>query len=74
MAQAVLSVPDISCEHCEKTITETLLPQRGVQTVRVDIPAKQVHLTFDPEVLPLEAVQDLLAQEEYPVSEARMES
>ena len=72
MAQAVLSVPDISCEHCQKTITETLQPQQGVQSVRVDIPAKLVYLDFDPEVLPLERVEDMLANEEYPVAQARM--
>jgi copper chaperone len=72
MAQAVLSVPDISCEHCQKTITETLQPQQGVQSVRVDIPAKLVYLDFDPEVLPLERVEDMLAKEEYPVAQARM--
>jgi copper chaperone len=74
MAQAILTVPDISCEHCEKTITETLLPQAGVQSVRVDIPAKQVHLDFDPNVLPLSRVEELLAEEEYPVSDSRTES
>ena len=72
MAQAVLSVPDISCEHCQKTITETLQPQQGVQSVRVDIPAKLVYLDFDPEVLPLERVEDMLANEEYRVAQARM--
>ena len=74
MAQAVLTVPDISCEHCEKTITETLQDQQGVKSVRVDIPARQVHLDFDPNVLPLSRVADLLAEEDYPVSQSQMQS
>ena len=74
MAQAVLTVPDISCEHCEKTITEALRDQQGVTSVRVDIPAKQVHLDFDPSVLPLARVSEILADEDYPVSQSQMQS
>ena len=39
MATTVLNVPDISCEHCERTITNALQPVDGVRSVRVDIPA-----------------------------------
>ena len=40
MASAVLNVPDISCEHCERTITNALTPVDGVRTVNVDIPTR----------------------------------
>ncbi len=47
MSRTVLSVPDISCEHCEKTITGALTAQPGVRSVKVDIPQKQVTLDYD---------------------------
>src|SRR5690242_6334711 len=42
MSQAVLSVPDISCEHCARTVTNALTPLAGVENVSVDIPSKSV--------------------------------
>lgn len=71
MAQAILEVPDISCEHCERTIKQTLEPQAGVQAVRVDIPAKRVSLTYDPALISLERVGELLDEEGYPVRSSR---
>ncbi len=68
MAQTVLNVPDISCGHCEKTITEALTPLAGVQTVRVDIPARQVHVQYDDGAVNVERMKDVLAEEDYPVS------
>ena len=47
MATTVLNVPTISCERCERTITNALQPVDGVRTVRVDIGAHQVHVDFD---------------------------
>jgi copper chaperone CopZ len=38
MATTVLNVPDISCEHCERTITGALSPVEGIRPVDVDIP------------------------------------
>ena len=38
MATSILNVPDISCEHCERAITNALTPISGVRSVNVDIP------------------------------------
>lgn len=67
MAQAILKVPDISCEHCERTIKQTLGPQPGVRQVRVDIPARQVYLEYDESQIDLARVGELLDEEGYPV-------
>jgi copper chaperone len=66
VSQATLNVPDISCEHCEATITRALGSQPGVRSVRVDIPAKQVHLEYDPAQLSLERVKAVLEEEDFP--------
>jgi copper chaperone len=67
MATTVLNVPDISCEHCEHTITGALTPVAGIRTVNVDIPARQVHVDFDEAVVNLNMLKDILKEEEYPV-------
>jgi copper chaperone len=65
--QTVLNVPDISCEHCERTITEALQPMAGVRSVSVDIPARQVHVAYDPAQVSVERMKEVLSEEEYPV-------
>jgi copper chaperone len=62
-----LSVPDISCEHCERAITEALAPVEGVRDVRVDIPAKQVRVEYDETVVNLNKLREVLQEEDYPV-------
>ncbi|HVG95888.1 MAG TPA: heavy-metal-associated domain-containing protein, partial [Chloroflexota bacterium] len=37
MTTAVLTVPEISCDHCARTITEALTPVEGVRRVSVDV-------------------------------------
>jgi len=67
MAITVLNVPDISCEHCEHTITTALSPVEGVRDVTVDIPAKQVHITYDDAVISVDKMKEVLEDEDYPV-------
>jgi copper chaperone len=68
MATTVLNVPDISCEHCERTITNALTPVDGVRTVKVDIPTKQVRVEYDESVVDVNTMQEVLKEEDYPVA------
>jgi len=70
MAQTTLSVPDISCEHCERTITEALTPLDGVREVKVDIPAKQVSVEYDEATVDVNRFKAVLQEEDYPVASA----
>jgi copper chaperone CopZ len=67
MTSVTLNVPDISCEHCERAITNALQPVEGVQSVRVDIPAKQVRVDYDEAQVNVEKIKELLQEEDYPV-------
>ena len=67
MATTILNVPDISCEHCQRTITEALQPVDGVQSVNVDIPSKQVTVQYDASLVDVERFKEVLQEEEYPV-------
>ena len=67
MAATILNVPDISCEHCERTITNALKPIAGVRTVNVDIPGKQVRVEYDEAQVSVDRMKDILQEEDYPV-------
>lgn len=68
MAQAVLNVPDISCEHCERAIKGALTPVEGIQRVAVDIPAKQVQVEYDQRKVSVDQMKEILQEEDYPVA------
>jgi copper chaperone CopZ len=38
---------DIDCENCAKKITNSIPFQKGVKDVKVDVPTKQVTVTYD---------------------------
>ena len=67
MASTVLNVPDISCEHCERTITNALTPIAGVRKVHVDISGRQVRVDYDEAQISIEQMQAVLQEEDYPV-------
>jgi len=64
-----LSVPDVSCEHCVRTINGALGALPGVETVSTDIPTKRVHLRYDPGQLSLEQITTTLDDAGYTVSQ-----
>ena len=68
MTSKVLTVPDISCEHCERAITNALQPLDGVRSVEVDIPAHLVAVEYDETRVGLERIKEVLLEEEYPVA------
>ena len=66
--ETVLSVPEISCEHCVKTINGALGELPGVEEVATDIPSKTVTLRYDPSRVSLETVEATLDEEGYTVA------
>lgn len=68
MTTVVLTVPDISCEHCARTIREALTPVKGIQRLDVNITAKQVRVTYDETQVATEKMKEILRQEGYPVA------
>jgi copper chaperone len=64
----VLRVPDISCEHCERTVKGALGRTAGVRRVDVDIPAKEVRVEYDEAAVEIDRLKAVLAEEDYPVA------
>ena len=68
MATAILKVPDISCEHCERTVKHALGQVAGVKQVSVDIPDKEVTVDYDDRQVGVDTLREVLAEEDYPVA------
>ena len=67
--KVILTVPDISCEHCQRAIEGALGKESGVVAVRVDVPTKRVFLDYDPSTISLAAVSAILDDEGYVVQD-----
>ncbi len=66
--ETVLSVPDISCEHCVRAINGALKDLPGIEKVDTDIPTKTVHLRYDPTKISLDKVEAVLDDVGYVVA------
>ena len=63
----ILVAPDISCEHCQHAIEGAVGKMDGVQTVKVDIPTKSVHIEYDPQKLTLVRIEEVMDDVGYTV-------
>lgn len=63
-----LSVPDVSCEHCVKTVSGALNQQPSVQDVNVDLESKTVTFAYDPAQVSLDALEAVLDDAGYTVA------
>jgi copper chaperone CopZ len=68
MTKKLLTVPDISCEHCDRAIKGALAPLEGVRSVEVDIPGHQIWIEFEETLIGLDRIEEILLEEEYPVA------
>ena len=66
--QVTLSVPDVSCEHCVKTVSSTLNEQPSVQGVNVDLDHKTVAFAYDPAQVSLDKLETALDDAGYTVA------
>ena len=66
--ETVLSVPDVSCEHCVRAINGALKDLPGIEKVDTDIPTKTVHLRYDPTKVSLDKVEAVLDDVGYVVA------
>jgi copper chaperone len=66
--QVTLRVPDVSCEHCVKTIDGALGALPGVEAVSVDLASKTVQFRYQPAQLTLEQIEETLDEAGYIVA------
>ncbi len=68
MESTILVAPDISCEHCQHAIEGAVGKLEGVRSVKVDIPAKTIHLVYDPQKVSLAQIEEVLDDVGYTVA------
>jgi copper chaperone len=66
--ETTLSVPDISCDHCVKTINGALGALPGVETVTTDIVTKTVQLRYDPTQVSMGTIETILDDAGYAIA------
>ena len=68
MEKTTLVAPDISCEHCQHAIEGAVSKVEGVKTVLVNIPAKTVHIEYDPLQVTLAKIEEVMDDVGYTVA------
>ncbi len=67
MNKVTLEAPDITCDHCIASIRKAVTKLPSVEFLAGDPDAKQVTLEYDPSAVQLEAVEQAMEEEGYPV-------
>ena len=67
MTKATLEAPDISCDHCILSIQNAVTKLPGVSFLSGDPGSKRVVLEYDPSSVSLEAIEQAMEEEGYPV-------
>ncbi len=67
MEFVTLVAPDISCEHCQHAIEGAVGKMEGIRSVKVDIPTKSVRVSYDPQKVTLEKIEEVMDEEGYTV-------
>jgi copper chaperone CopZ len=67
MTTETLSVPDISCDHCQRTIETALGALPGVRG-DVDVAARTVQVSYDEATVTPATIRATLAEEGYEVA------
>lgn len=63
-----ISVPDMSCDHCVKTIDGALSALSGVESVHSDLQTKSVHLRYDPKRVSMQQIEATLDDAGYTIA------
>jgi len=68
MESTTLVAPDISCQHCQHAIEGAVGKIGGVKKVTVDIPARTVHVEYDPQLVTQARIEEVLDDVGYTVT------
>jgi len=67
--QATLTAPDISCGHCEATVTAAVGGLAGVTSVEASATTKRVVVAYDPDRVSLDRIAAALDEAGYPAQQ-----
>ena len=66
MEEKTVTVPNISCGHCVKTIEREVGELRGVADVAADQGARRVKISWDPDATDWVVIEELMKEINYP--------
>ncbi len=67
--ETLISIPRMNCSGCLKNVTTTLQALPSLTIIVTDLPAKILHLRYDPEQLSMQQIKAALEQAEYPIAQ-----
>jgi copper chaperone CopZ len=67
VTEVTLEAPDISCDHCISSIQKAVTKLPGVTFLSGDPDSKLVVVAYDPSSVALEAIEQAMEEEGYPV-------
>ncbi len=68
MESITLVAPEISCQHCQHAIESAVGKIDGVTNVTVDIPAKTVHVEYNPKLVTLAKIEEVMDDAGYTIA------
>ncbi len=68
MESITLVAPEISCQHCQHAIESAVGKIDGVTNVTVDIPAKTVHVEYNPKLVTLVKIEEVMDDAGYTIA------
>jgi copper chaperone CopZ len=66
MDTKTVTVPNISCGHCVRTIEREVGELRGVAEVKAEEATRQVRVSWDPETTDWTVIEELMTEINYP--------
>ncbi|HHT69946.1 MAG TPA: heavy-metal-associated domain-containing protein [Firmicutes bacterium] len=67
MQEVTLQLGDLACPSCAQTISKILKRQKGVGDATVAFTSSRVKVSFDPEVITLEQIEQAIEKTGYKV-------
>ena len=65
MAKATLRINGMSCDHCVKAVTETLIETNGVSKAKVNLKKGEAKVNFDDATISVEKLGQAVADAGY---------
>jgi copper ion binding protein len=65
MAKATLRIGGMSCDHCVKAVTDTLIETNGVSKTKVNLKKGEAKVNFDDSVVSLKQLGQAVADAGY---------
>jgi copper chaperone len=63
----ILTVPNMSCSHCENSIKKAVGTLNGVESVNVDLITKKVSVEYDASKVSIETIKNSIEDQGYDV-------